>query len=144
MTYACATMSSAEIEAFLADKRHAVIGTTRVDGPPQLSPVWYLYRDGKLFVSTDSGSVKCRHLRRDGRVTVCVDGVFPDARYVLIHGTAELVEQRSTWRAGIERAIAERYHDTGEGVARAVGEMAAASAVLLSITSQKIIGRNYN
>jgi len=47
-------MSTIEIDTFLAGVRQAVISTNRRDGPPQMSPVWYLWEDRQLIFA-DSG-----------------------------------------------------------------------------------------
>lgn len=144
MTYPYNTMTAGEISTFLADSRHAVLATSRVDGPPQISPVWFLHRDGKLYVGVARASAKYRNLKRDPRVSLCIDGTHPDARYVAIYGTVEFIEEQSTWREGIETAIAERYHETPEEAERYLRESKEMDSVLLAITPQKILGQDYN
>jgi hypothetical protein len=39
-------MSPDQIDSFLAEPRHAIVGVVRADGTPQLSPVWILYDNG--------------------------------------------------------------------------------------------------
>ena len=138
------TMDTDEINAYLADTRHAVVGTNRKDGSPQLSPVWYLHRDGKIYTSVYDNSAKCFNLRRDPRVTVCVDGTCPDSRYVVIYGTVEFYREQSAWREEIERAIALRYHETVEQAESYLRETAGPGGVLLIITPQKVLSGNYN
>jgi hypothetical protein len=78
-------MPSTEIAAFLQAPRHAVIGVNRPDGPPHLSPVWYLYEDSLFTISITTATVKYRLLRRDPRVSLCIDGGYPDYRTVMNH-----------------------------------------------------------
>src|SRR5262245_10205810 len=85
-------MNQAQIDAFLAPSRHAIVATNTPDGGPQLSPVWYIYENQHLYISAGVNAVKVRNLRRDPRVTVCIDGGHPDARYVIIHGMATILE----------------------------------------------------
>jgi PPOX class probable F420-dependent enzyme len=144
MTIEFITMESDEIDAFLADTRHAVIGTNRVDGSPQLSPVWYLHRDGKIYTSVYDNSAKSFNLRRDPRVTVCVDGTYPDSRYVVIYGTVEFYREQSAWRDEIDRAIALRYHETVDQAENYLRETSGPGGVLLIITPQKILSGDYN
>lgn len=144
MTIEFTTMDTDEINAFLADTRHAVVGTNRKDGSPQLSPVWYLHRDGKIYTSVYDNSAKSLNLRRDPRVTVCVDGTCPDSRYVVIYGTVEFYREQSAWREEIERAIALRYHETVEQAESYLRETAGPGGVLLIITPQKVLSGNYN
>jgi len=144
MSYEFKTLGAEEIGAFLDVTRHAVMGTNRIDGSPQLSPVWYLHREGKFYTSVDEGSAKCINLRRDNRVTLCVDGVYPDARYVVIYGTVEIDGEQSAWREGIEKAIAYRYHDSSEEAERYLSEISRDDSVVLAVTPQKILSGNYN
>ena len=144
MSYESVPMSSAEIDEFLAETRHAVMGTNRIDGSPQLSPVWYLYRDGKFHTSVYGKSAKYCNLGRDHRVTLCVDGVYPDARYVAIYGTVEFVEEESPWRDEIEKALAHCYHESSEEAERYLRETKVPGAIMLVVTPHKVFGRNYN
>lgn len=144
MTYEFKTMGAEEIDAFLNDTRHAVMGTNRIDGSPQLSPVWYLYRAGKFYTSVFENSAKCINLKRDNRVTLCVDGVYPDARYVVIYGTVEIDGERSVWREEIEKAIAYRYHDSREEAERYLSEFSRDGSVVLTVSPHKILSGDYN
>ena len=70
-------MSRAKWERFLADRRVAVLATLGPDREPVLTPIWYLYRDGLLYMRTGRESVKARNVSRDPRVTVCVKDERP-------------------------------------------------------------------
>ncbi len=137
-------MTTAEIEEFLAQTRHAVMSTIRANGSPQISPVWYLYRDGKFYVGVYSNSAKRLNLNRDNRVSLCVDGTHPDARYVAVYGTVEIVGEQSAWRNEIEKAIAYRYHDTSEEAEDYRRDTSGLDSTLIIITPQKVLSQNYN
>jgi PPOX class probable F420-dependent enzyme len=78
---------------FVASQHHAVLGTLKSDGTPQLSPVTVGVDDaGRAVISTRQTAYKVRHVRRDPRVWLCV---LPDSFYgnwVQLTGTAEIVE----------------------------------------------------
>lgn len=85
-----------DIEAaldFVRTQHHAVLGTLKRDGTPQLSPVTVGVDDaGHVVISTRETAYKVRNVRRDPRVWLCA---FPDAffgRWVQFEGTAEIVE----------------------------------------------------
>lgn len=82
-----------EARAFVRANPRAVLSTLRRDGTPQLSPVLCgVDDDGVLLVSTRAPAMKTRNVRRDPRVWVCV---LPDAFFgpwVLVEGTAEVVD----------------------------------------------------
>lgn len=137
-------MTPSEIEQFLLAPRHAVVGTNPLDGAPQLSSVWYLYEGGRLFISLSTQTAKYRNLRRDPRISLCVDGCHPDARAVMIYGTAELIE----WGEPLERdlwwRIIRRYYDTEEEARRYAESVREVPSALAVVTIQKIIGQDYN
>jgi PPOX class probable F420-dependent enzyme len=63
---------------FLQEKFLAVMATTRQDGTPLLSPVWYEYADGVFWVVINQGDAKDRHLRRRPWLTLVIaEQAFP-------------------------------------------------------------------
>jgi PPOX class probable F420-dependent enzyme len=78
---------------YVRTQHHAVLGTLKSDGTPQLSPVTVgVDDDGHVVISTRQTAYKVRHIRRDPRVWLCG---FPDTfygRWIQIEGTAEIVE----------------------------------------------------
>ncbi|MDP6665867.1 MAG: PPOX class F420-dependent oxidoreductase [Dehalococcoidia bacterium] len=77
-----------DVEQFLAERPNLVLATIRRDGGPQLSPVWYVWRDGAFFISTITSTAKWANLTRDQRCSGIVDD--PEGRYVYVSGVAEL------------------------------------------------------
>ena len=76
------------VEQFLAKQSNLILATLRRDGVPQLSPVWYLLREGAFFISTDVKTAKWRNLVRDPRCSGLIDA--PEGKYVYVSGVAEL------------------------------------------------------
>ena len=78
---------------FVRTQHHAVLGTMKSDGTPQLSPVTVGVDDaGHVTISTRQTAYKVKHLRRDPRAWLCA---FPDGfygRWLQVEGTAEIVE----------------------------------------------------
>lgn len=108
-------LSPEEITEFLQTPMlHAVVGTVAADGSPQLSPVWYVYDPPRVFISIPANSAKYRNLKRDPRISVCVDGGRDDVRAVMLYGRAELREGDPGHRWRVIRA----YYET-EDEARA-------------------------
>lgn len=95
-----------KVRAFLEEKRFAVLATTNRDGTPQQTVMWYELRDGHIMMNTARGRVKDRNLRRDRRISICVED---GTRFVTIAGTAELNDDQSVAQADI-KALATRYH----------------------------------
>jgi PPOX class probable F420-dependent enzyme len=62
------------------------LATLMPDGSPQVTPVWFDYRNGLIHVSTLKGSVKARNMQQ--RPSVALSILDPDDpyRYIQIRG----------------------------------------------------------
>ncbi|TWF94527.1 PPOX class F420-dependent oxidoreductase [Saccharopolyspora dendranthemae] len=82
-----------EAVGLIRDQHHAVLGTLREDGTPLMTPVLAAVDEqGRVVVSTKSGSGKVHNLRRDPRAWLCV---LPDAffgRWFQVDSDVEIVE----------------------------------------------------
>jgi PPOX class probable F420-dependent enzyme len=138
------TMSQAAIDEFLSAPRHAIVATHPRSGPPQISPVWYIYEGGQLYVSTEPTTAKFRNLRRDPRISVCVDGGRNDVRTVMIYGSAELIEGKDPRIEEMRWRIIRHYYDS-EAAARAylesTGEI---ETSLIIVTPHKVISQDFS
>ena len=103
-----------QILEFLQAERHAILATKGRHGAPQLTPVWYIYEDGVIYVSAQTRTVKIKNLRRDPTVTICIDGGRGDARYVVLYGKAELIEPGERQRELRWRIVRHYYADEAE------------------------------
>ena len=103
-------LDPAEIQAFLREgARTAKVAVVRRDGSPLVTPVWFLCDDDGLVVfETEAESVKGRALRRDPRISVCVEDDRPPFAFVRIDGVAELSDDGDGLVAWTTR-IAGRY-----------------------------------
>lgn len=105
-------MSDDERAAFLRDPvRPAVLATARADGRPHAAPVWYDVdhaQDATIVFTTGADTVKGRNLARDPRLTLCVQDDRPPFSFVVLDGTAELVDDVDEVRAWAAR-IGGRY-----------------------------------
>ena len=95
-------MTRAERERFLRGRRVAVLVTLDADGRSVPTPIWYLYRDGAFYFRTATAAEKLANIRRDPRVSVCVQEERPPYKAVIAHGTA-LIEDSHTWLAAMPR-----------------------------------------
>ena len=109
MGYTFETMSDERLAEFLAQPCNAIVGTIGRDGSTHLSPTWFLFDDGQVLIPVLKSSVKYRNLVRDPRISVCVDGAFPDLSAVMIDGTCEFVEGERELEMYLR--ICRRYYD---------------------------------
>ena len=92
---------------FLKEKRFAVLGTINSDSTPQLSAMWYELDGDEILMNTKVGRVKERNLRRDPRISICIEDGYS---YLTLSGTAQLIDDQTTAQADIKR-LATRYHN---------------------------------
>lgn len=84
-------MTNEESRSFMLDRaRTAVLATVRADGRPHVAPIWFDLDDEVLVFMTGETTVKARNMRRDPRVSLCVDEEEPPFHFVAIEGISEL------------------------------------------------------
>jgi PPOX class probable F420-dependent enzyme len=95
------SMSDVELRAFLtSDPPHTgKLATVRADGRPHVAPIWFAFDPdttgdglGDIVFQTGEDTVKGRTLRRDPRVSLCVDDETPPFSFVTVEGTVTISE----------------------------------------------------
>lgn len=87
-------MAHAEAIAFLsAGTRTGKLAVTRADGAPHVTPVWFVVDDGDLVFTTWHTSVKAASIVRDPRVALVVDHEEPPYAFVMVEGTASIIDE---------------------------------------------------
>lgn len=90
-------------------KAFANLATTMADGTPQVTPVWFDYKDGRIRVNTAKGRVKARTLRPGVSVALAIMDPDNPYRYVQVRGQVGRVMEE-----GADRhidALAKKYLD---------------------------------
>ncbi|MDZ4277524.1 MAG: PPOX class F420-dependent oxidoreductase [Dehalococcoidia bacterium] len=83
---------TAEQETIIRAEKLAIMATLRRDGGPQLTPINYAYKDGRILISTTRDRAKYHNVRRNGQVALCI--VRPEGRpYVTVLGRAQVEEE---------------------------------------------------
>jgi PPOX class probable F420-dependent enzyme len=83
-------MTEEEYKSFLLDRaRTAILATVRADGRPHAAPVWFDLDGDTLIFTTGENTVKGRNIRRDPRITICIDDDNPPFAFAVIEGQAE-------------------------------------------------------
>lgn len=101
-----ATTLSDKARAFLVEKRYAVLATIHADGSVQQTVMWYLLEGDTIIMNTKKGRLKDRNIRRDSRISVCIQDGYS---YVTISGIATLNDDPETGQRDIYR-LAVRYN----------------------------------
>ena len=136
-------MSDSQTESFFQTPRYAVFGTNSIDGPPQLTTVWFLYEARVIYVGIERRSVKYRNLARNPGVSMCIDGEHPDGHTVVVYGHAEFLETGTPESDGILWRLARRYHDSDEDAQRYQESVRDLDFVLVKVIPQKLVAMNY-
>jgi PPOX class probable F420-dependent enzyme len=84
------------------------LGTVGGDGYPQVTPIWYLYEDGRFWITTASDRVKGRNMLARPQVGFAIDSDQRPYRGISARGEAQLIAEGEAARA-ITRRIAARY-----------------------------------
>jgi PPOX class probable F420-dependent enzyme len=74
-------------------KAFAALATTMPDGSPQVTPVWFDYKDGIVRVNTAKGRVKARNLKAGAAVALAVIDPDNPYRYIQIRGRVRRVSE---------------------------------------------------
>jgi PPOX class probable F420-dependent enzyme len=71
----------------LQDKKaFANLATVMADGSPQVTPVWFDYRDGVIRVNSARGRVKSRNMKEGAPVALAIMDPDNPYRYIQIRG----------------------------------------------------------
>jgi PPOX class probable F420-dependent enzyme len=88
-----ATVPDKYLDLLTQKKAFAVIATTMPNGTPQVTPVWFDFKNGQVRVNTAKGRVKARNLKKDAAVALAIIDPDNPYRYVQIRGRVARVTQ---------------------------------------------------
>jgi PPOX class probable F420-dependent enzyme len=88
-------------------KALASLGTVMPDGSPQVTPVWFMYKDGKFIVNTARGRVKDRNMTKNAKVALSITDPDNPYSHVSLRGTIVNVTENGA-DANID-ALAKKY-----------------------------------
>jgi len=130
-------MSKEAIAQFLAQPVVAHLATVRANGTPQLVPMWFIYENGVMYMSTRTQAAKLRHLRRNPHVAVVVDVMEAPLKnkVVTIEGTAEVV---TTGVVETTTKIYRKYMGADAATSPRAQQSIHTPRVILKITPKKV------
>jgi PPOX class probable F420-dependent enzyme len=76
-------------------KAFANLATLMPDGTPQVTPVWFDYRDGHIRVNTAKGRVKARNMQKGSAVALAIMDPDNPYRYVQVRGRVKRVAEQN-------------------------------------------------
>src|ERR1044072_9277259 len=85
-------LSEAELLELLEAERGAIVSSNGPRGFPHSMPLWYVPRDGEIWIWTYAKSQKVRNLERDPRAAVLVETgrEYGELRGAMIEAGAEI------------------------------------------------------
>ena len=86
-------LSDEEARELIDSERIVVVSSLGPRGWPHVMPLWYVPRDGEIWIWTYAKSQKVKNLERDPRATLLIEtGVeYQDLRGIQIEAEAELI-----------------------------------------------------
>lgn len=96
-------------EEFLKEPHIGVIATLRQDGMPYTVPVWWLWKDGAVWITGTYSRVWCQQLLKDSRASLCIEATAPVAGHIGFDGHVTAFERPSFDIWPISRELAEKY-----------------------------------
>jgi PPOX class probable F420-dependent enzyme len=88
-------------------KALAHLATVMPDGTPQVTPVWFFYKDGKFVVNTARGRIKDRNMTKNSRVALSI--VDPDNPYAHIAVRGKIINITEDGADASIDALAKKY-----------------------------------
>ena len=137
-------MTETQVQEFLSRPLHSIVGTNSLDGFPQLSPVWYIYQEDKIFFCITSDTSKYLNLKRDARISLCMDGGRSDVRAVMFQGMAQIVEDDAALIQEWRWALIQHYSKSEEDAVRYEEETRDEDWILVIVTPDRIISQDFN
>lgn len=106
----------------LTDKvAFANLATLMPDGSPQVTPVWFFYRDGKFIVNTARGRTKDKNMTRNKLVALSITD--PDNAYSHISLRGRIVKETEEGADASIDALAKKYLGADTYPYRQAGEV---------------------
>jgi PPOX class probable F420-dependent enzyme len=129
---------SPDQQSFLAEPNVAILASVDGRRRAHAAPVWYLYEDGVIIISTGRGSQKHRNIEANPEVTVVVDRRTLPYFALMIQGAAEIGPRLGD---GDRLRLAVRY--LGEDLGRRYVERTTSEdAVTIRLRPRKVIEFN--
>lgn len=125
-----------KVRAYLQERRFAILATINPDNTPQLTTMWYLLEDdGTITMNTKVGRTKERNMRRDPRISICIEDGYD---FITINGTVEMIDDPEIAQHDIYRLSA-RYHGEEKAKQQMREQFSKETRVSLRLKPERVI-----
>jgi len=136
------TLSEGEQAELLESERIVVVGSAGPHGWPHLMPLWYVLRDGEIWIYTYAKSQKVKNLERDPKATALIETghEYNELKGVQIEAEAEIHRDHETVFS-VAKELTIRYADgidSIEGDAAAALEQQARKRVAIRLAPRRV------
>lgn len=103
-------MTPTELDEFLTRERTARVATVSPDGVPHVAPLWFVWREGRLYMNSLKRSRRQRDIESGSPVSVCVDAgeAYGELHGVVLYGRFEKVADPEESEA-VRRIFGDKY-----------------------------------
>ncbi len=127
---------SEKVRAFLQEPRFAILATINPDNTPQLTTMWYLLEnDGRITMNTKVGRTKERNMRRDPRISICIEDGYD---FITISGTVEMIDDPEIAQHDIYR-LSVRYHGLEKAMQQMREQFSKETRVSLRLIPERVL-----
>ncbi len=99
-------------DEFLKTQKVLRLATIGKNKTPHIAPVWYLYSGKKIYIGTNTRTIKAKNAKKNNKVAFCVDvGINSPIYGVMGQGEVNLILQNSKVKT-IAKKILARYFKT--------------------------------
>ena len=129
-------------EKFLKSQKILRLATIDSSGDPHIVPVWYMYANGKFYVGTNTKTRKAKNIKKNSRISFCVDiGIrSPDIIGVMGTGRARLILETSMVES-IGKKILLRYFTSLKN--KSAQQLLDQTDCIIEITPKKVTDWRY-
>jgi nitroimidazol reductase NimA-like FMN-containing flavoprotein (pyridoxamine 5'-phosphate oxidase superfamily) len=102
------------IEFLTISKKNLQLGTIDEKNEPNIHPVWFLYENKKIYISTETKSKKVKNIKKNNTVYFSIDDVGIEFKGVRGKGTVIILDNIES-AVKITEKIVMKYTGTIEG-----------------------------
>lgn len=129
------TTLSANAERILAEPVTGTLSIVGPDGVPHSTPVWFLWREGSIWVSTHAKRQKHLNALRAGRGSFSVIDPHNSSHYVELRGDISVIDDPNM--ALRDDVVRKHGYDDGKAF-----DPADAVRIALVLTPSRVLGRH--